>query len=105
MLMTTLIIVDLHLSEEQPTLTELFFRFLKERAQTADALYILGDLFEAWVGDDHRSAFNQQVIQALQETALKTPLFLMPGNRNFLIGKRFCKQVGCQLLNNIDPVK
>ncbi|MBU0455763.1 MAG: UDP-2,3-diacylglucosamine diphosphatase [Gammaproteobacteria bacterium] len=96
--MNTLIIADLHLSEEQPATAALFFRFLKERAQTADALYILGDLFEVWIGDDDRGSFNQQVIQALKETSNKTPIFFMPGNRDFLIGKRFCKQAGCQLI-------
>ncbi|MBU1558330.1 MAG: UDP-2,3-diacylglucosamine hydrolase, partial [Gammaproteobacteria bacterium] len=66
--MNTLIIADLHLSEEQPATAALFFRFLKERAQTADALYILGDLFEVWIGDDDRGYFKKKVMKEGKET-------------------------------------
>jgi len=97
--MTTLFIADLHLQENRPDIAELFFRFLREHAAEAKALYILGDLFEAWIGDDDDSDFNRSVIQALRRTHDKgVVLHFMPGNRDFLISKKFCKETGCHLL-------
>ena len=97
--MTNLIIADLHLEEGRPEITALFFKFLKEEACQAQALYILGDLFEAWIGDDDTCPFNQSVIQALAKLSKQgTRLYFMPGNRDFLIGKHFLSQSGCELL-------
>jgi len=97
--MTVLLISDLHLQEERPDLTRAFLHFLQTRAVTAEALYILGDLFEVWVGDDGMTASQRAIANALQETAdAGTRIHLMHGNRDFLIGKRFCRMAGCTLL-------
>lgn len=97
--MTTLFIADLHLEEARPDISAIFFKFLKEEAVAAKALYILGDLFEVWIGDDDTSAFNQSVIQALRQTANRgTAVYFMRGNRDFLIGKRFRREAGCHIL-------
>ena len=99
--MSTLFISDLHLSNQQPDLTRLFLHFLQHQARTAEALYILGDLFAAWIGDDDESAFNQQIASALAELrATGVKIYFMPGNRDFLIGQDFIKKAGCQLLND-----
>ncbi len=99
--MATLLISDLHLQEERPDITRAFLHFLATRARQADALYILGDFFEAWVGDDGMSAYQQSIARALRElTDSGTRLYLMHGNRDFLIGKQFCRETGAKLLND-----
>lgn len=100
--MTTLFISDLHLQTSRPDLTRLFLQFLKNHAGKVDALYILGDLFEAWIGDDDNTPFNQSIITALRTFAESgSRLYFLPGNRDFLIGKDFSKKTGCTLL--LDP--
>jgi len=95
----TFFISDLHLCQEQPQITKIFLDFLKTKATEADALYILGDFFEVWIGDDDRNAFNQMIIQALRAfTDTGIPTYFMHGNRDYLIGKRFAKASGVQLL-------
>ncbi len=97
--MTAYFIADLHLEEARPEIADIFFRFLQKEVRRAKALYILGDLFEVWIGDDDRNAFNQAVIQALRETVKSgTAIYFMRGNRDFLIGKRFQRETGCQIL-------
>jgi UDP-2,3-diacylglucosamine hydrolase len=97
--MTTLFIADLHLEEARPEISELFFKFLREEAASAKALYILGDLFEVWIGDDDRSRFNQAVIQALRQAANRgTAVYFMRGNRDFLIGRAFQRDAACEIL-------
>ncbi|WP_395498618.1 UDP-2,3-diacylglucosamine diphosphatase [Rickettsiella endosymbiont of Litargus connexus] len=99
--MSTLFISDLHLSSDQPAITQLFLNFLQYQAKQAEALYILGDLFEIWVGDDNLSTYNQSIIAALAElTASGIATYFMPGNRDFLIGKRFIQQTGCRYLTD-----
>ncbi len=99
--MSTLFISDLHLSANQPDLTRLFIDFLQHQAKKAEALYILGDLFEAWVGDDNKTPFNQQIINAIAElTASGVKTYFMPGNRDFLIGAHFIKKTGCHWLTD-----
>lgn len=99
--MATLLISDLHLQEERPDITRAFLHFLATRARHADALYILGDFFEVWVGDDGMSAYQQSIARALRElTDSGTRLYLMHGNRDFLIGKQFCRETGAVLLND-----
>ena len=99
--MATLLISDLHLQEERPDITRALLHFLATRARQADALYILGDFFEAWVGDDGMSAYQQSIARALRElTDSGTRLYLMHGNRDFLIGKQFCRETGAELLND-----
>jgi UDP-2,3-diacylglucosamine hydrolase len=97
--MTNIFISDLHLEEERPDITELFFRFLRTEAIHAKALYILGDFFEMWIGDDNLSVFNQSVIKELYQTTRRgIPIYLQHGNRDFLLGKRFLRASGCTLL-------
>ncbi|PVZ16313.1 MULTISPECIES: UDP-2,3-diacylglucosamine diphosphatase [unclassified Pseudomonas] len=94
-----LLVSDLHLQEERPDITRAFLDFLDGRARGAEALYILGDFFEVWIGDDATSAFQDGIAQALRALAEQgTRLFLMHGNRDFLIGQRFCRAAGCTLL-------
>ncbi|HKS12950.1 MAG TPA: UDP-2,3-diacylglucosamine diphosphatase [Pseudomonas sp.] len=94
-----LLISDLHLQEERPDITRAFLDLLDGRAQHARALYILGDFFEAWIGDDAMSPFQQGICQALRRLSDSgTAIYLMHGNRDFMIGKAFCKAAGCTLL-------
>ncbi|MFI3245973.1 MAG: UDP-2,3-diacylglucosamine diphosphatase [Ferrimonas sp.] len=93
---------DLHLSAERPDILAAFQRFLtSSELQSADALYIVGDLFEAWIGDDDRSPFNEQVAQLLQHTSRYVPIYFSHGNRDFLLSKRFAKRAGITLLPEI----
>jgi len=97
----TLFISDLHLQEEAPHITAKFLDFMKNRAPQADALYILGDFFEVWIGDDDNSAFNQHIIRILEELATSgTPIYFMRGNRDLLIGKKFAETAKMTLLND-----
>ncbi|OEC40222.1 UDP-2,3-diacylglucosamine diphosphatase [Pseudomonas sp. 1D4] len=99
-----LLISDLHLEEERPDITRAFLRFLDTRARQAEALYILGDFFEAWIGDDAMTPYQHTIARALRQVADGgTRLFLMHGNRDFLVGERFCREAGCTLLN--DPAQ
>lgn len=99
-----LLISDLHLEEERPDITRAFLRFLDTRARQAEALYILGDFFEAWIGDDAITPYQHAIARALRQVADGgTRLFLMHGNRDFLIGERFCREAGCTLLG--DPAR
>ena len=99
--MATLLISDLHLQEERPDITRAFLHFLATRARQADALYKHGDFIEAWVGDDGMSAYQESIARALRElTDSGTRLYLMHGNRDFLIGKQFCRETGAELLND-----
>lgn len=94
-----LLISDLHLEEERPDITRAFLHFLQTRAREAEALYILGDFFEAWIGDDGMSPFQHSIARALRELSdAGTRIFLMHGNRDFLIGRAFCREAGCTLL-------
>jgi UDP-2,3-diacylglucosamine hydrolase len=99
--MSVLLISDLHLQEDRPDLTRAFLHFLQTRASHAKALYILGDFFEVWVGDDGMTAFERDIARALKQTAAAgTQIFLMHGNRDFLIGQQFCTQAGITLLKD-----
>ena len=97
--MTTLFISDLHLDAERPRITALFGRFLEGEARSAEALYILGDLFEAWVGDDDPSdtgAFVASRLRALGDAG--TPVYFIRGNRDFLLGDEFARRAGMAIL-------
>jgi len=97
--MTTLFVSDLHLHASRPAITALFLQFLREEAAHAEALYVLGDLFEAWLGDDANDALSQQVRAALRAlVGGGVPLYLMRGNRDFLFGPRFSTDTGARLL-------
>lgn len=97
--MATLFISDLHLSQERPEITQLFLRFLQGPARQAEALYILGDLFEVWLGDDMVLPDYQQAIAELKTLSLTVPLYIMHGNRDFLMRDDFEAMTGCQLLD------
>jgi UDP-2,3-diacylglucosamine hydrolase len=97
----SLFISDLHLTEERPEANERFMGFLEDKARDADALYILGDFFEYWIGDDDiAEPFNAVVAGLLRDISRKRKLYLMHGNRDFLIGERFCDATGAQLLQD-----
>lgn len=99
--MTTLFISDLHLEESRPDITNAFLAFLKEKARGVEQLYILGDFFEAWIGDDERTPLQEQVAEALRAVSGSgTELFLMHGNRDFLIGEDYCSRIGATLLDD-----
>lgn len=99
-------IADLHLTENRPDITACFLTFLKNDAVVAENLYILGDLFEAWIGDDDDNPFVHQVavaINALNKSGTK--VYFIHGNRDFLIGKRYAKKSGMQLLPEVDLIE
>jgi len=95
----TAFISDLHLAVERPAATHAFSAFLRDVVPAADALYILGDLFEYWAGDDDLSdPFNARIAAELATAARRVPAFLMHGNRDFLLLKDFVRASGVQLL-------
>lgn len=95
-----LFVSDIHLSPTLSKTTHAFLDFLKRQTQSVDQLYLLGDLFEYWAGDDDMSSpYNQQVIDALQQVHAKgTQIFWIAGNRDFLIGKKFAVRIGASIL-------
>jgi UDP-2,3-diacylglucosamine hydrolase len=94
-----LFISDLHLEPTRPAITALLLDFLRQRARRAEALYILGDLFEAWIGDDDDAELGYVVAEALRALSDSgTPIFFIHGNRDFLLGARFATISGMQLL-------
>lgn len=100
----TLFISDLHLAPEHPATVRLFLDFLAGRAREAVRLYILGDLFDAWIGDDDDTPPYPEIRAALRGlTAAGTACALMHGNRDFLIGRAFCRDTGCTPLR--DPMR
>lgn len=98
--MTILFIADLHLHDSRPKTTQGFYQFLHERAQGAVALYILGDFFDVWIGDDDDAPLIDEVARALRALSDQgTDVFLMHGNRDFLLGDDFAQRAGARLLN------
>lgn len=99
--MTTYLISDLHLCEEATDSAALFFRFMQEKASKAQALYVLGDLFEAWVGDDDDDPFNAKVMASFRHFADRGgKLAFVHGNRDFLLGAGFAERCGGKLLSD-----
>lgn len=97
--MTILFISDLHLEEDRPEIADQFLRFLETEVLHADALYILGDLFESWVGDDDPNTHYAWVKQGIRKLTRKdVPVFFMHGNRDFMIGNGFAEETGVQIL-------
>lgn len=100
----TLFISDLHLEPSRPDITAWFLKLLQFDAPKADALYILGDLFEVWVGDDYLPDFNQSIAAVIRTVSDQgIPVYYMPGNRDFLLGETFAQAAGWQML--ADPTK
>lgn len=96
-----LFISDLHLSLEKPEITRRFLAFLQNRAPKAAAVYILGDLFDTWIGDDDPTPPNNKIRKQLKQlTDSGTRVYLQPGNRDFLLGKQFCQDTGVTLLDD-----
>ena len=100
--MPALFISDLHLSEDRPAANERFFSFLEKEARGAEALYILGDFFEYWIGDDDLGQpFNAVIAGLLQGVSRSgVALHFMHGNRDFLVGQGFCETTGARLLDD-----
>lgn len=96
-----LLISDLHLAPEQPRTTALLAHFLAHRAPQASRLLILGDLFDAWIGDDDDAPHWRDLRRALRTlTQSGTACLIQRGNRDFLLGRRFCRETGATLLRD-----
>ena len=97
--MKSIFIADLHLSGDRPNITRAFNQFLEGLPEDIGELFILGDLFEIWIGDDDPSHFSKAIIQSIKrvsQSGIRT--YFQPGNRDFMVGKRFLKETGCRLL-------
>jgi UDP-2,3-diacylglucosamine hydrolase len=98
---TRLFASDLHLDPSRPDITTQFLALLEGEARAAQSLYLLGDLFEAWLGDDQPGELGERLIAALRSlSASGVTLFFMQGNRDFLLGEQFCQRAGGQLLTD-----
>ena len=101
--MARLFVSDVHLDADAPAAIEQFLDFLQVHARKAEGLYIMGDLFESWVGDDDADPAKARVCSALRAlTAERVATFVIHGNRDFLLGRDFCQRTGCELLP--DPI-
>lgn len=98
-----LLISDLHLCDTRPAINRAFFDFLRDSASKTQALFILGDFFEYWVGDDAASDFHLEVADRLAECSKHCSVFLMAGNRDFALGEAFASRCGARLLD--DPIR
>ena len=99
--MTVLFVSDIHLSSQRPDIVRAFLDFLATKATEANKLYILGDLFEAWIGDDDPSSLASDVkiaLKALSNTGVN--VFIQHGNRDFTLGKRFLSETNAQLISD-----
>lgn len=94
----TLFIADLHLAADRPDITTAFLRFLQQQAVNADALYILGDLFEVWIGDDNPEPLLDTVATALTTLSQQVPIYFIHGNRDFILRQGYASRAGMQLL-------
>ena len=95
----TLFISDLHLDSGHPEIQQQLLEFIERGAKGSDALYILGDLFEVWLGDDDDNTDHQQTINSLKRLHTQgTPVYIQHGNRDFLLGERFSQLSGCTIL-------
>ena len=101
----TYFIADLHLTENRPDITACFLSFLENDAPAAQALYILGDLFEYWIGDDDDSTFLRDITEGLRRLSEKNvSIFFIHGNRDFLLGQQYAKQCGMTLLPEVEVI-
>ncbi|ROS04658.1 UDP-2,3-diacylglucosamine hydrolase [Sinobacterium caligoides] len=99
--MSVVFISDIHLDPSQPRVKQAFIDFLSTEASTAKALYLLGDIFEAWIGDDFSTPFVDEIkwaLKGLSDSGVE--LYFMHGNRDFLIGQQFCDEIGATLLQD-----
>ena len=103
--MSTLFVSDLHLEAERPDIGDQFIKFLQTDAMEADDLYILGDLFEAWIGDDDPNAHYAKIKIAIRKVVDKgVPVYFMHGNRDFMIGRQFANETGVKILEDPYPI-
>lgn len=103
--MSTLFVSDLHLEADRPDIGDQFVQFLKTEAMDADDVYILGDLFEAWVGDDDPNSHYATIKMAIRKVVDKAiPVYFMHGNRDFMIGRQFANETGVEILKDPYPV-
>ncbi len=100
----TLFVSDVHLHPERPAIQDIFSRFLLDTAPSADALYILGDLFEYWLGDDDVDSPYSGTLELLHKASRSTLTYFIAGNRDFLVGERFQKESGCRLLPEYETI-
>ncbi|WP_133718509.1 UDP-2,3-diacylglucosamine diphosphatase [Methylocaldum gracile] len=101
----TLFISDLHLSVTRPEITQRFLRFLKRRASDAERLYVLGDLFDAYLGDDDNFSPNREVKSAFRQlTDSGIKVYFQHGNRDFLLGESFARETGIRLLADYEVI-
>ena len=97
--MSTLFVSDLHLDSARPHILDAFDRFIVEQAVHADALYILGDLFEAWIGDDSDDEAGRRFVDGMKPLCdARKPCFFIHGNRDFLLGEEYARRAGMTLL-------
>ena len=100
--MSIFFISDLHLEQNKPHLTKAFENFINSKVNSHDELFILGDFFEQWIGDDNEDNFIKGIKNILKlKTAEGLKIYFMHGNRDFLIGDKFCKDVGAKLLKTL----
>jgi len=98
--MSVLFIADIHLSADRPDLIRAFISFLENKANKCSCLYLLGDIFEAWIGDDYIEPAMEPIVSALQRLSCSgCQLYLLQGNRDFLMGASFSKKIGATLLS------
>lgn len=102
----TYLLSDLHLEAGKPHFTSIFFRFLRGPARTASAIYLLGDIFEVWIGDDDPASLVSQVateIRAVVDAGV--PVYFMHGNRDFLLGQAYASRCGIELIQDPSVVE
>jgi len=101
----TWFISDLHLDPDHPEISFQFIKLLQSSNESVDDIYILGDLFEAWIGDDDSTPFNESIIAAIKDAVLRgTRIHIMHGNRDFLIGKNFLEKSRSTLLDEEEKI-
>ncbi len=103
--MTILFVSDLHIDEDQPEIAAQFMKFLAGEAREAQALYILGDLFEVWIGDDDPDPMKRRVLHAIHDLGQAgVPCHFMRGNRDFLTGEVFAERTDCVMLEDLETI-
>jgi UDP-2,3-diacylglucosamine hydrolase len=99
--MRTAFVGDLHLSADRPDITQAFLLFLKQGLDNVEALYIIGDLFEVWMGDDIAEIYTIEIANSIKLVSQRIPVFFTQGNRDFMVGKAFCRKAGMTLLPDV----
>ena len=103
--MTTLFVSDLHIDQDQPEIAAQFLGLLAGEARQADALYVLGDLFEVWIGDDDPDPLKRRVLQGLHDLGESgVQCHFLRGNRDFLSGEVFAGRSGCRMLDDLESI-